>query len=49
MGAIEAAELTDASVFNAVTACEVPLTSDLLAYIYAGDLSPAPNFPLNEF
>jgi hypothetical protein len=49
IAAITAGELTDAPVFNAVIACEVPLMSDLLAYIYVGDLSPAPTFTLNEF
>ena len=47
--AITAGELTDAPVFNAVIACEVPLTSNLLAYIYVGSLSPALTFALDEF
>jgi hypothetical protein len=44
-----AEELTDAPAFNAMIACEVPLISDLLAYIYMGDLSSAATFAFHEF
>jgi hypothetical protein len=40
-----AEELTDAPAFNAMIACEVPLISDLLAYIYVDGLSSAPLLP----